>query len=180
MPVVVVLIAASATAGTVVGPGVSAAFTGSAVATSGSLSMATLTGTFADGVDGLGDPGGHGGRSYAMPAGASDDRYTTLTNTGTAPASYTGTVTAVGLTGDITIEVDACTVVWSGGLCPGTTTSLLAPIGLSSVPVVAYGALAVSEAEHLRFRFDRDVGASATSFLATVVAAGVAGDRTSG
>lgn len=183
-PTVVLLMVLSATAGTVVGPGASAAFTSSRTATTGTLTMATMTGSFANGTNDVGGSGGTGGSSYVMTGGTvatTTNRYTTLTNTGSTTLSYAGTLTAQGLSGTITATVDACSIAWAAGLCGGTTTSLLASTSIATAPTVSYGSLAMSGVLYLRYRFTAgSITPSATTFTALATPSGTASNRTAG
>ena len=186
VPLVVLLVAGSAYLGSLLGPGVRASFVSSNTATTGSLTFARLTGSFATGTDDLGAAGGVGGASYAMTVtalalGTSTHRFTTLTNTGSVTASFTGTVVPTGATGTMNVAVDSCSQAWAAGACGGATTSLRSAVSLSGSPPVTYGSIAVNAAKFLRYTF------TSTSALASAVATAAAiptgtgtGDRTAG
>ena len=186
LPLVVALMTASVLVGSAVGPGVSAAFTSSTGGTTGTLSMATLAGMFANGTNDVGATGGTGGSSYVMNGASlalvtSVRRYTTLTHAGTVQASYGGALTAQGLSGTLTVAVDACTVAWAAGLCGGSTSSLLAATSVATNPSVSYGTLAVSGLKYLRFTLTAgSATASATTVTAAATPTAPRGDRTAG
>lgn len=186
VPVVLLLVVASALAGMHLGPGVRASFVSANTATTGTLSFAQLTGSFATGTDDLGAAGGVGGATYAMTVtalalGTSTHRFTTLTNTGSVTASFTGSISPTGATGTMNVAVDACSQAWATGTCGGTTTSLRTAVALSGTPSVTYGSLAVGGVKYLRYTF------TSTSALASAVATAAAvptgtgtGNRTAG
>ncbi|MGB8651608.1 MAG: hypothetical protein WCD35_13225 [Mycobacteriales bacterium] len=182
--VVVVLVLASATLGARLGPGVSAAFTSSSTKSTGTLSFASLTASFATGTDDLGAAGGVGGSSYTMTVtgltlGLSTHRFTTLTNTGSVTETITGTVSAAVSAGSFTVAVDACSQAWSLGVCGGTTTALLAATTMPAA--VSYGSLAVSGVRYLRYTFTSTSALSTATVTASAVPQGTGtGNRTAG
>ncbi|MDP9101366.1 MAG: hypothetical protein M3N21_04375 [Actinomycetota bacterium] len=186
IPVVIALVVASGFLGSHIGVGVRASFVSSSTSTTGSLTFARLTGSFAAGTDDLGATGGVGGSTYVMTVtalalGASTHRFTTLTNTGSVTAAFTGTITPTGASGTMNVAVDSCSQAWASGLCGGSTTSLRSATALSGAPSVTYGSLAVNAVKFLRYTF------TSTSTLASAVATAAAvptgtgtGDRTAG
>jgi hypothetical protein len=181
----VLAVACSGFLGTQIGPGVSAAFTSHTGATTGTLSFAQLSASFATGTDDLGGAGGVGGSTYTMSVSVtlltSAHRYTTLTNTGSVTEALNGTLTATGLSGTLNVAVDACSVAWALGLCTGTTTSLLGTTSVGGTPGVSYGSVAVSALRYLRYTFTTPGVSASATVTATAVPTGTGtGDRTAG
>lgn len=186
VPVVILLVVAAGLLGTRIGTGVRATFVSSTTSTTGTLSFARLTGSFATGTDDLGAAGGVGGSTYVMTVtalalGTSTHRFTTLTNTGSVTASFTGALTPTGATGTMNVAVDSCSQAWAAGACGGVTTSVRSAVALSGSPSISYGSLAVNGVKFLRYTF------TSTSALASAVATAAAvptgtgtGDRTAG
>jgi hypothetical protein len=155
--VVLVLVVAAATLGMQVGPGVRASFTSGTTRTTGTLSFASLTSSFAGGTDDLGAVGGVGGATYTLTVsltltGTATHRYTTLTNTSSVPAALAGAVTGSVPVGTMTVAVDRCSIPWAATLCTGAT-SVRAATALSPAPSVSYGSLAVGGLLYLRYTF---------------------------
>jgi hypothetical protein len=187
VPAAVVLLTAATLIGVNVGPGVAAGFTSHTTSTTGTLSVARLTRSYATGTDDLGAAGGVGGSSYAMTAitnlviATTSHRFTTLTNTGSVTATFAGTVTATGTSGTMNVAVDKCSVAWSTGLCSQTTTSLRTATSLAGAPSVSYGSLAVNGVVFLRYTFTATSAlASATATAAATPTPAAGSDRTAG
>ncbi len=182
-PVVVPLLAGAVLLGSAVGPGVSAAFTSSPSVTSGALTAATVSGSYATGTDDLGGAGGTGGASYEMTVSGllittSTHRYTTFTNTSSVPVTFASTLTATAASGTMTVAVDRCSVAWASLSCSGTTTSLLAAIALPAT--LTFPSLAASGPLYVRYRFTATSATAGATVTASGAWSGVARDRTAG
>ncbi|WP_091243486.1 hypothetical protein [Klenkia soli] len=119
-------------------------------------------------------------------------RYVDVRNDGSAPSTFTGTVTASGdLAGQVLVEATSCSVAWTAGsVCSGTTTALGTGTPTAATPlVVNHGTVAngASAAQHVRYKFTFSASAPSTlqgktgSLSATVSNTAVGGnDRTGG
>ncbi|MEI4272341.1 hypothetical protein TEK04_11470 [Klenkia sp. LSe6-5] len=84
-------------------------------------------------------------------------RYVDVRNAGSAPSTFTGSVTVTGgLTGYVQVEAATCTVAWVGTSCAGTPSTLGTGTPTALLPftfshgTIGSGALA---AQHVRYKF---------------------------
>ena len=118
------------------------------------------------------------------------NRYVNMTNGGTVAQSFSGTVNGPGVLGTaMTVQIDTCSVAWTGATCGGTGTSILAATATSPSANFTIPSLAAAGVRYARFQFKLDpltnVSFQGTSTTQTVTITGGAtaangNDRTAG
>ncbi len=146
------------------GGGVLAAWTPSSAMTSGSYGAADVR---VQAVDANGTTFS-AGISNLLP-GDYMYRYVDLTNSGTVSQGFTGSVSGTGtLVGALTVQIDTCSVSWSGnGTCSGSTSSLKAETSTASSVPFSFPTMAAAAVSHARFQFKLAANADQTTYQGT-------------